>query len=194
MKKILFCLAIVFTTSTAIAGSKPIQLSLTPNIALHSRHEIIEGLTLSIWGENRQEALSLGIVNGSKGQSVGASLGLFNYADYYRGIHFGLFGVNYTKNNFFGAQIGWFGGNYAGQMKGLQLGLGNWAEQIKGLQFGLVNYAGQLKGLQLGLGNWADTAQDGVQIGLVNIIAQNKWFDNFPDEVAPGMLFVNWRF
>ena len=166
MKKILFCLAIVFTTSTAIAGSKPIQLSLTPNIALHSRHEIIEGLTLSIWGENRQEALSLGIVNGSKGQSVGASLGLFNYADYYRGIHFGLFGVNYTKNNFFGGQIGWFG----------------------------VNYAGQMKGLQLGLGNWADTAQDGVQIGLVNIIAQNKWFDNFPDEVAPGMLFVNWRF
>ena len=181
MKKILFCLAIVFTTSTAIAGSKPIQLSLTPNIALHSRHEIIEGLTLSIWGENRQEALSLGIVNGSKGQSVGASLGLFNYADYYRGIHFGLFGVNYTKNNFFGGQIGWFGGNDAGQMKGLQLGAVNWAEHMNGVQFGLLNYA--------------ETAQTGVQIGLVNIIAQNKkWFGNFPNEVAPGMVFVNWRF
>jgi hypothetical protein len=104
MKKILFCLAIVFTASTAIAG-KPIQLSLTPDIAIHGRNEIIEGLTLSIWGENRQKALSLGIVNGSKGQSIGMSLGLFNYADCYRGIHWGWIG-NYTKNNFYGLQLG----------------------------------------------------------------------------------------
>ena len=162
MKKILFCLAIVFTTSTAIA-SKPIQLSLTPDIALHGRNETIEGLTLSIWGENLQKALSLGIVNGSNGQSVGLSLGLLNYADGYRGIHWG--GVNYTKNSFFG----------------LQLGYVNWAEHMNGVQFGLLNYA--------------ETAQTGVQIGLVNIIAQNKkWFGNFPNEVAPGMLLVNWRF
>ena len=113
MKKILFCLAIFFTSSTALASSKPIQLSLTPDIALHGRNETIEGLTLSIWGENRQSALSLGFVNGSNGQSVGLSLGLFNYADFYRGIHLGW--VNYTKNNFFGLQLGI--ANYAGQMK-----------------------------------------------------------------------------
>jgi hypothetical protein len=177
MKKILFCLAIVFTASTAIAGSKPIQLSLTPDIALHGRNEIIEGLTLSIWGENRQKALSLGIVNGSNGQSIGLSLGLFNYADCYRGIHLGWVG-NYTKNNFYGLQLGI--ANYAGQMKGLQLGYVNWAEHMNGVQLGLLNYA--------------ETAQTGVQIGIVNIIAQNKWFDNFPNEVAPGMLLVNWRF
>jgi hypothetical protein len=176
MKKILFCLAIVFTTSTAMA-SKPIQLSLTPDIALHGRNETIEGLTLSIWGENRQKALSLGIVNGSNGQSVGLSFGLLNYADGYRGIHWGW--VNYTKNSFFGLQIGFV--NYAGQMKGLQLGYVNWAEHMNGVQLGLLNYA--------------ETVQTGVQIGLVNIIAQNKkWFGNFPNEVAPGMLLVNWRF
>ena len=176
MKKTLFCLVIVFTANTAMAGSKPIQLSLTPDIALHGRGEIIEGLTLSIWGENQQKALSLGIVNGSNGQSVGLSLGLLNYADGYRGIHYG--GVNYTKNSFFGLQIGFV--NCAGQMKGLQLGYVNYAEHLNGVQLSFINYA--------------ETAQTGVQIGLLNIIAQNKWFDNFPDEVAPGMLLVNWRF
>lgn len=179
MKKILFCLAIVFSATTAMAASKPIQLSLTPDVALYDRSETIEGLTLSIWGENRQQALSLGIVNGSNGQSVGLSLGLIlNYADFYSGIHWVIFGVNYTKNNFFGLQLGW--GNYAGQMKGVQIGFANWAEHMNGVQFGLLNYA--------------ETAQTGVQIGLVNIIAQNKWFDNFPDEVAPGMVLVNWSF
>ena len=48
-----------------MAGSKPLQLSLTPDIALFDRSETIEGLCLSIWGENPQTALALGIVNGS---------------------------------------------------------------------------------------------------------------------------------
>jgi len=27
-----------------------------------------------------------------------------------------------------------------------------------------------------------------------NIYIQNEWFSGFPDELAKGMLFVNWRF
>ncbi len=164
MKKALICLAIVFSATTVMAGSQPIQLSLTPDIAIHDRSETIEGLTLSIWGENRQSSLALGIVNGSTGQSVGLGLGLIlNYADRYTGVH--LAPINFAKGSFFG------------------------------LQAGCINYAAHMKGVQLGFINYAETAQTGVQIGLVNILSQNKqWFGNFPDEVAPGMVLLNWRF
>jgi len=75
-------------TSFSFAQSQPFQASLTPAIAVHNRNVMIEGLTLSIWGENPQRGLSVGIANGSKGESAGFSLGfLLNYADSYKGVH-----------------------------------------------------------------------------------------------------------
>lgn len=65
---------------------------------------------------------------------------------------------------------------------------------MNGLQCGFVNYAGSLNGLQLGFVNYAETAPSGVQIGFVNIIPKNEWFTELPDELAPGMVLINWRF
>ena len=179
MKKILAVLVGVIITTGVLAGSEPIQLSLTPDIALYNRSARIEGLTLNIWGENPQSALALGIVNGSTGRSAGLSVGLINYADSYKGVQLALF--NYTKGDFRGWQFGLV--SYTeGSMKGLQTGLA-------------MNYAGRLTGLQFGLVNYAEAADAGVQIGLVNIIHQNtSWFTGLPDELAPGMILVNWRF
>ncbi|MFW6080404.1 MAG: LA_2272 family surface repeat-containing protein [Desulfosalsimonas sp.] len=170
-------LALSFT-SAAWAQSKPVQLSLTPDIALHDRNVMIEGLSLNIWGENPQKALSLGFVNGSTGNSAGFSWGyLLNYADNYKGVHWSF--VNYTKGDF----LGW------------QSGLINYTDSnFKGLQTGAVNYARHLKGLQLGFVNFAETAGSGLQLGLVNVIKENRWFRDFPNSVAPGMVFINWRF
>ncbi len=159
-------------------ASEPIQLSLTPEIAIFDRSERIEGLALSIWGENPQSALALGFVNGSTGQSAGLSLSfILNYADSYKGVQWAA--VNYTEGDF----LGW------------QAGFVNYTEgTMKGLQSGVVNYAGKLTGLQFGLVNFAETAQTGVQIGLVNLLPQNAWFSELPDGLAPGMIFINWRF
>ena len=178
MKKILACLGVALVATGVMAGSKPIQLSLTPDIAIFDRTETIEGLTIGIWSENPQTALALGIVNGSTGQSAGLSWAfILNYADSYKGVQWGL--INYTEMDF----LGWQGGlvNYT---KG----------SMKGLQTGVVNYAGNLTGLQLGLVNYAATAESGVQIGLVNIIPENQWFTGLPNELAPGMIIVNWHF
>lgn len=162
----------------AVMASQPIQLSLTPEIALFDRSERIEGLALSIWGENPQTALALGFVNGSTGDSAGLSLSfILNYADNYTGVHWAA--VNYTENDFLGWQAAFV--NYTGGT-------------MKGLQTGWVNYAGKLTGLQFGFVNFAETAETGVQIGLVNLIPSNAWFKELPDELAPGMIFVNWRF
>ena len=178
MKKLLAVLVGVMAAAGAMAGSKPIQLSLTPEIALYDRSETIEGLTLNIWGENPQTALAIGFVNGSTGRSAGLSLGvILNYADDYTGVQWAL--VNYTKGDF----LGWQGG-FVNYTDGL----------MKGLQSGVVNYAGRLTGLQFGFVNYAATAETGVQIGLVNLLPQNQWFTGLPDGLAPGMILVNWRF
>ncbi len=178
MKKLLAVSVVGMLITGGAMASQPIQLSLTPNVALFDRTETIEGLCLSIWGENPQTALALGFVNGSTGQSAGLSWSfILNYADSYKGIHWAM--INYTKGDF----LGWQGG------------LVNYSEgQMTGLQSGVVNYAGRLTGLQFGFVNYAATAKTGVQIGLVNLIPENEWFTGLPNELAPGMIFVNWRF
>ena len=170
MKKLLTILTSLLIASGALVASEPIQLSLTPEIAIFDRNTQIEGLDLSIWGENPQTALALGIVNGSTGHSAGFSCSwILNYADDYKGVQWAL--VNYVKGDFLGWQSGFV--NYTDGT-------------MKGFQGGAVNYAGHLTGLQLGFVNYAETAKTGVQIGLVNLIPSNDWFRGLPDELAPG--------
>lgn len=179
MRKVIAFLSLFLLSGVAMAGSKAFNLSLTPNIAIQDRNDTIEGLTLSIWGENQQTSLALGIANGTVGDSAGLSWGLFlNYAENYKGVQWAL--INFVTGDF----LGWQGGivNYV-------------EDNMKGLQTGLLNYAGKVTGLQFGFVNFAETADGGVQIGLVNIIRANEdWFSSLPDELAPGMIFVNWRF
>ena len=178
MKKIVAGIVLFGWMAGSTLATRPIQLSLTPDAALFGRSERIEGLTLGLWSENPQSAIALGIVNGSTGRSAGLSWALLlNYADDYKGVQWAP--VNYTKSDFLGWQAGVV--NYVGG-------------QMKGLQSGTVNYAGHLTGLQLGVVNFAETAENGVQIGLVNIIPQNEWFTELPNALAPGMVLVNWRF
>ena len=186
MKKLLVYLVAVLIPAGAMAGSRPFNLSLTPDVALYERSETIEGLTLSLWGENPQTSLALGLVNGTTGQSAGLSVGLLNYADSYRGLQWGL--VNYAKQDVYG----WQGGFCIGLVGSV---VNYTAGTMEGFQCGVVNYAGNLVGLQLGLVNYAETAGPGVQVGLVNIIRQNTlWFSEAERGLAPVMILVNWRF
>ena len=164
MKKVILAAVLCFCATGALADTASFQLSVTPAVAIQPKTTRIEGLALNIWGENPQKALALGFVNGSTGSSSGLSLGfLGNYAESYRGV-----------------QLAWLG-NYA-------------SANFSGVQWAAVNYSATLNGIQLGMLNIAETTQQGVQIGLFNIIKSNKeWFTNLPHEVAPGMVFVNWR-
>jgi hypothetical protein len=162
MKKLLLVVLVLMIASTAFAESKGFQASLVPDVAIHSRDTHIKGFTLNIWGENPQSAFALGFVNGSTGDSVGFTWGLFNYAQTYTGV--ALAPANYASGHFTGLQSGFF------------------------------NFAGTLTGLQFGTVNVAKSAQSGIQIGLVNIIQDNQWFTGFPQQLAKGMVFVNWRF
>ena len=166
MKKIALILIGCFFATGAFAApaeTKGFQLSLIPDIAIHSKTTYIKGVSIGIWNENPQTGFAWGFVNGSTGDSSGFMLGtLANYAENYKGVQFGAI-ANYTKGKFTGVQSAAF------------------------------NYAGTLSGLQLGVVNYAKSTEAGVQIGLINIIAANKrWFGNFPEELAPGMIVINW--
>ena len=187
MKKLILCLTAVLVSTGVMAETKLLamteteafNLSITPDVAVYNRNVTIEGVTLSIWGENPQKSLALGIVNGSTGNSAGLDWGfILNYADNYKGVKWGL--VNYTKRD----ALGWDAGfvNYtSGTVRGLYTGVVNYVDRLKGIEFGLINYV--------------DKSDAGFQIGIINIIGNNNtWFSDLPNSLAPGMILVNWRF
>ena len=148
MKKLILVLIGCFLATGALAETRGFQLSLTPDLAIHSRSTQIEGATLGLWSENPQNAFALGIVNGSTGNSSGLSLGFGNYSDNYRGAQLAL--VNYAKGEVRGLQ--WGGFNYAAKLHGLQLGFINYAESSdQGVQIGFVNIMNQTKNWFKGL-------------------------------------------
>jgi hypothetical protein len=184
MKRLL-TLLVGARVATGALAAEPINLSIVPDAALYDRNVQINGLALSIWGENPQTAFALGFVNGSTGQSAGLSVGLLNYSDDYKGFQWGF--VNYAKQDF----TGWQGGFFLGIVGSVV----NYTDgTMIGFQSGVVNYAGNLRGFQLGFVNYAKAVDSGLQIGVVNLMPENAWFDNLPDELAPGMVIVNWHF
>lgn len=180
-------LALVGAALGAGAEENPsFQASFLPDAAMYPRTQRIEGITLSVWGENPQAAFSLGFVNGATGESSGLCLGLVNYAETYAGAQWAL--VNVTEAN----DSGWQGGPLFGLVGSV---LNYTGGDMSGVQTGIVNLSKKLSGVQVGIVNYTQYADKGVQVGVVNVIAQNSgWFTNWPNEVAPGMILVNWRF
>ena len=172
--------------SQSSGETRGFQASLLPDIALHSRETRIEGVSLSIWGENPQSSLALGFINGSTGVSKGFSLGLVNYAEQYSGAYWSL--VNVTSGDF----TGWQGGPAIGLVGSV---LNYCGGEMSGFQSGIINLAGGMSGFQLGVLNYTQRMEAGLQVGLINLIGDSSgWFTNFPNEVAPGMILANWKF
>ncbi|MCK5676229.1 MAG: hypothetical protein KAH99_04355 [Verrucomicrobia bacterium] len=80
------------------------------------------------------------------------------------------------------------------RINGIRLNI--WGENPQsGFALGFVNSASEdSKGLVLGIVNYAQTLRNGLQIGLVNIMPENEWFEDFPSDLAKGMVIVNWSF
>lgn len=101
-------------------------------------------------------------------RSIGAQLGIFNYANTFCGLQDGF--VNVAGRSFTGLQTGFF--NSTRDQGGLQCG----AYFLLG-----VNMAsGIMRGCQIGLVNYAECVDGGLQIGLVNIISENGWLPVLP--------------
>src|SRR5476649_547290 len=130
MKQLLTITALVISAAALHAEESHIfQASLTPDIAIYPKTAEIHGLSLSIWGENPQHGVAIGIVNGSSGDSSGFTYGIVNYANTYTGVSWGL--VNVSQTSFVGWQYGWVNVS-KGDFTGFQLGwIFNYAQKLK---------------------------------------------------------------
>lgn len=81
----------------------------------------------------------------------------------------------------------------SGDSKGVSIGFANYGQMYRGIQLGFANADDEFKGLQLGVINSTKKTSSGIQLGLFNIIKESHWFINFPNELAPFMILVNWR-
>jgi hypothetical protein len=171
------------------------QLSLSPDIAIQDRETRIKGVSIGVWNENPHSGWSIGFVSGFTGDSLGFSwmpyLNFFNYAENYKGVHWGW--VNYTSGNFSGWQSAMVNVTH-GEFVGLQSGFVNYADTLTGVQLGAVNVSKRATGFQWAIVNYTESAQDLLQLGLVNLIADNSWFGNFPGDLAQGFIIANWSF
>lgn len=181
MKKLMIAAAACALTAGSFAETAGFQLSLTPDIAIQDRDTEIKGVSIGVWNENPGSQWQIGFVNGTTGDSSGLQ-GLLIYPLY-------AYAENHT-----GAQISLV--NYAsGEFVGLQWGAVNYAQALTGMQWGLVNIGKEVDGaFQWGFVNYAETAHNLFQLGLVNVIADNEWFSDFPSDLAKGMVIVNWTF
>ncbi|MBR2837677.1 MAG: hypothetical protein IKE55_02735 [Kiritimatiellae bacterium] len=206
MKK-LMVVAGLFAAATAFADTTPLMVSLLTPVQAPSRNYDVTGFRLSLlYGECREFAgldisvvgyaggdftgLSVGGVNVAagrmcggqvglvnwsnsgemswSGRSVGAQVGALNYADTFCGLQDGI--VNVSETSFAGLESAFV--NCASDVYGVQCG--TW------LVFGFNFAAGGVRGCQLGLLNYANRMESGVQIGIVNIIANNGWLPVLP--------------
>lgn len=121
----------------------------------------------------------LGLLNTAQDSMTGIqAAGLMNLSDHVKGVqvHCGILGNGAVTVA--GAQFVLLAGyNLTDNVNGLQLAMFgfNYAnESVNGVQFAMLyNYAKNVNGLQLSLVNACETLS-GVQIGLVNIIWQEK--------------------
>ncbi len=101
-------------------------------------------------------------------RSIGAQLGIFNYANTFCGLQDGF--VNVASGSFTGLQAGFF--NSTRDLGGLQCGYY--------LLLGVNVASGIMHGCQIGLVNYAERVDGGLQIGFVNIIPENGWLPVLP--------------
>ncbi len=177
MKKHLFSLSVFIAAVSMVHADEPIQLSLVPDIAIFPRTETIQGFSLGVWSENPQTSFTVGVINGSKGDSSGLTAGIVNYGENYQGVQWAL--VNVYSGNVLGWQastMNMVGGDFQGFQSGI-VNLGH--QEVTGVQLGLFNYAEKLHGIQL---------------GVVNIADNNPWFTEAPNKLATGFPVLNWSF
>ena len=189
------------------ADSTPVMVSLVAPVQAPTWNWDVTGFRLSLlYGDCRDFAgLDIGVVARSSGEFAGVGIGGVNIANVrMRGLQIGLFnwsggedaaetgrslgiqygGINYA-DTFLGLQDGLVNIS-TGKMSGLQYGYINCGRDVVGVQCGGlivlgVNVAyGNVEGCQIGILNYAQKMSCGVQVGILNIIADGGLFPVLP--------------
>ena len=206
MKRMAAVAALLFA-GAALADTTPVMVSLVTPVQAPSRSYDVAGFRLSLlYGDCRDfKGLDVGVAQRAadgfsgvalgglniagaqfygvqagfvnwnshsavdwRSRSVGIQFGAINYADSFCGLQDGA--LNVATGNFTGLQDGLV--NFTCDLNGLQCG--NW------IVLGINIASGSVSGGQIGIVNYAQAMKKGVQIGIVNIIAENGWLPVLP--------------
>jgi hypothetical protein len=148
---LVLCATIVALALPALAGEKPVNISIFTPISIAKESDSVTGFRLNlIYGKNTSvRVIDLGFVNHT---TTGLS----------KGLGWGF--VNYAEADFTGIQLGTV--NVVGGT-------------FEGFEYGFVNHVQNAHGLQLGFINYAQTMH-GLQVGLLNIITKDGFMPFFP--------------
>ncbi|HET6350414.1 MAG TPA: hypothetical protein VFH88_15160 [Candidatus Krumholzibacteria bacterium] len=140
MKRFIMVAALLMSVAApAMAGDKPINLSLFTPISIAKETDSVSAFRFSLlYGKNTSvQAVDIGLVSHTtSGMSQGLAWSFVNYNEgSFTGVQ--LAAVNYTKADFCGFQWSWV--NVAGNAEGFQLGFVNSAQHLHGIQVGLIN-------------------------------------------------------
>ena len=199
--------AVVAAPAARADESSPVMFSLLDPVQWPSSQSDVGGFRLSLlYGECADFAgLDIGLVGRATGDFRGLSIGGANIVSRRLvGLQVGL--VNWNSNgdissdrrsigvqygflnfadSFFGLQNGWINIS-PNNASGLQYGSLNCADNVNGVQcgslliFGVNVAVGTVHGCQIGIVNYAGRMESGVQLGIVNIIADGGFFPVLP--------------
>lgn len=153
-----YTLSLGLLTNTQDAAFRGVQLALLVNQARARTGTQMSGVgNLALKEVNGWQATVTG-VNWALGPLQGGQVGFLNIASQVRGWGLGPLQVG---------QVGLL--NIAGKIRGLQVaGVTNFAGEVKGVQVGVLNAASEVKGLQVGVINLSGHIEGGLPIGLIN--------------------------
>ena len=135
---------------------------------------IVSGLANLSFNENVYGLRATLGLNYAEKTVYGADLGMVGVRDSIYGLDVNFLGSYQQK--VCGMQVGGIANIAREEMHGLNVaGITNYAPVARGLQLAIIyNMTRELHGAQIGLVNYTELCPAGFQIGLVNIIRQNK--------------------
>ena len=205
--KLLLAVVAIMAAGGSLADSTPVMVSLVTPAQVPSWNWDVAGFRLSLlYGDccdfagldigvvqrasGSFDGLGIGGVNIVNGRLRGVQVGLLNWSGWpevesgHRSVGVQYGGINYA-DSLFGLQSGYVNVS-SGTLSGVQYAYVNCANDVVGVQCGGlivlgVNVAcGSVEGCQVGIVNYAQTMTCGVQIGILNIIANNGWLPVLP--------------
>lgn len=145
-------------------------------IATRTRDEIRGVNVAGLCNWNEKDAYGINItlgVNLGFEDVYGIQAGAFSMRKDMKGVDINFVGAH--SINYYGLQIGGLCNFTLEEFKGVDIGLGlNMSKEMTGVQAGGINFTHKLTGSQIGFFNIAEECPCGLQLGLVNIIMDNK--------------------
>ena len=145
-------------------------------IATRTRDEMTGFVVSGLCNWNDRDTYGINVTLGANcgfADNYGVDLGAFSMRNVMKGLDINFLGSH--QPYFTGAQVAVLCNFTLGDFTGGDIALGlNMAKEVTGCELGGINFAHRLTGCQIGFFNICEECNCGIQLGLVNIIMDNK--------------------